>query len=121
MYYFIRKFPICHQTNGPYYLVITMCSGPKLLDLDLMNGVSSEEGESELSLKVDLQHFGEVRIQNLDPSFPKTGLLIEGLKFLVDFFLLQFALFFSMSPIYCLKNITPYFSSSSVVILKKIP
>ena len=48
--------------NGPYYLVITMCSGPKLLDLDLMNGVSSEEVESELSLKVDLQHFGEVRI-----------------------------------------------------------
>ena len=25
-----------------------------------MNGVTSEEGDSELSLKVDLQHFGEV-------------------------------------------------------------
>ena len=34
--------------------------GPKLLDLDLMNGITSEEGDSELSLKVDLQHFGEV-------------------------------------------------------------
>lgn len=27
-----------------------------------MNGVTSEEGNSELSLKVDLQHFGEVCI-----------------------------------------------------------
>ena len=34
---------------------------PKLLDLDLMNGVATEEGDSELLLKVDLQHFGEVR------------------------------------------------------------
>ena len=39
--------------------------GPKLLDLDLMNGVTSEEGDSELSLKVDLQHFGEVCILHL--------------------------------------------------------
>ena len=39
-----------------------MLKGPKLLDLDLMNGVMSEEGDSEMSLKVDLQHFGEVCI-----------------------------------------------------------
>ncbi|KAM7438945.1 hypothetical protein ABFA07_011646 [Porites harrisoni] len=34
-------------------------TAPKLLDLDLMNGVATEEGDSELLLKVDLQHFGE--------------------------------------------------------------
>ena len=32
--------------------------GPKVLDLDLMNGVAT--GNSEMSLKVDLHHFGEV-------------------------------------------------------------
>ena len=34
--------------------------GPKVLDLDLMNGVATEGGNSEMSLKVDLHHFGEV-------------------------------------------------------------
>lgn len=34
--------------------------GPKVLDLDLMNGVAAEGGNSEMSLKVDLHHFGEV-------------------------------------------------------------
>ncbi|XP_068752478.1 1-phosphatidylinositol 3-phosphate 5-kinase-like isoform X2 [Montipora capricornis] len=34
-------------------------AGPKLLDLDLTNGLASEQGDSELSLKVDLNHFGE--------------------------------------------------------------
>ena len=38
-----------------------LLQAPKLLDLDLMNGVATEEGDSELLLKVDLQHFGEVR------------------------------------------------------------
>ena len=34
--------------------------GPKVLDLDLMNDVATEGGNSEMSLKVDLHHFGEV-------------------------------------------------------------
>ena len=44
------------------YNVCSLCGilGPKLLDLDLINGVTTEEGDSKLSLKVDLQHFGEV-------------------------------------------------------------
>lgn len=47
---------------GQESFVFFVVLGPKLLDLDLMNGVTSEEGDSELSLKVDLQHFGEVCI-----------------------------------------------------------
>ena len=43
--------------------------GPKLLDLDLRNGVATEEGDSELSLKVDLQHFGEVRLKSLPLNY----------------------------------------------------
>ena len=38
-----------------------LLQAPKLLDLDLMNGAATEEGDSELLLTVDLQHFGEVR------------------------------------------------------------
>ncbi|KAL9957912.1 hypothetical protein ACROYT_G034867 [Oculina patagonica] len=47
---------ISHEVSGK---LNNLKTGPKLLDLDLMNGVTSEEGDSELSLKVDLQHFGE--------------------------------------------------------------
>lgn len=43
------------------FIVSVLLQAPKLLDLDLMNGVATEEGDSELLLKVDLQHFGEVR------------------------------------------------------------
>ena len=41
---------------------MVLFQGPKLLDLDLTNGLASERGDSELSLKVDLNHFGEVII-----------------------------------------------------------
>lgn len=44
-----------------HFIVSVPLQAPKLLDLDLMNGVATEEGDSELLLKVDLQHFGEVR------------------------------------------------------------
>ena len=49
------------------YNVCFLCGilGPKLLDLDLINGITTEEGDSELSLKVDLQHFGEVCIYTM--------------------------------------------------------
>lgn len=46
---------------GHFYSFPVLVQAPKLLDLDLMNGVATEEGDSELLLKVDLQHFGEVR------------------------------------------------------------
>ncbi|XP_015762792.1 PREDICTED: 1-phosphatidylinositol 3-phosphate 5-kinase-like [Acropora digitifera] len=36
-------------------------TGPKLLDLDLRNGLASGQEESKMSLKVDLNHFGEPR------------------------------------------------------------
>lgn len=48
------------STIGHFYCSVLL-QVPKLLDLDLMNGVATEEGDSELLLKVDLQHFGEVR------------------------------------------------------------
>ena len=56
--------PLLHVT---FTFSVVNQLGPKLLDLDLMNGIAVEEGDSELSLKVDLQHFGQVGIVVIHP------------------------------------------------------